>query len=303
MSTAIIEYIYCILTVFCYSVVNMDKEIINYNRLHDITVINTSKLTEFPSHWHNAAEFTVVFKDGCRYRIGDKIYEADAGDVVLIWPSELHEILHVPVDGSMFIQFSASLIENNTDLASALRLLNACHVISHLKEPDLASKITSIIYKIRDNYNNKEYFTETRCKLLIYEILLDVGEYVIREQKKLIGADNFSDRSWDYIRKACSFISEHSSEDITQSEVAETIGISSFYFSKLFNEYTGMSFPEYLSGIRVQTAINLLLNEELSITDCAFQAGFQSSTRFNKVFRDITGFTPREYRKLHRTNV
>ena len=63
-----------------------------------------------------------------------------------------------------------------------------------------------------------------------------------------------------------------------------------------------MSFPDYISGIRVQNAINLLVNDKLSITECAFLAGFQSTTRFNKVFRDITGMTPREYRKLHTRN-
>ena len=84
--------------------------------------------------------------------------------------------------------------------------------------------------------------------------------------------------------------------------VAEHVGLSPFYFSKLFNEYMGISFPDYLSGIRVQNAINLLLNDSLSITECAFMAGFQSTTRFNKLFREVTGTTPREYRKLHRVN-
>ena len=81
------------------------------------------------------------------------------------------------------------------------------------------------------------------------------------------------------------------------------MGLSTFYFSKLFNEYMGTSFPEYLSGIRVQNVINLLLNENLSITECAFMAGFQSTTRFNKAFREVTGSTPREYRKMHAINV
>ena len=121
----------------------------------------------------------------------------------------------------------------------------------------------------------------------------------MEERREQIGNENFSDRSWDYIRYSLNFISEHSSEDISEARVASEIGLSQYYFSKLFNAYTEMSFPDYLSGIRVQNAINLLVNEKLSITECAFMAGFQSTTRFNKVFREITGTTPREYRKLH----
>ncbi len=280
----------------------MDREIINYTQVQGITVINASLLEEFPSHWHNAAEFTVILKDNCRYKIGDKVYTADEGDILLVWPRELHELLHVPIEGSMFIQFSSSIIESHTDLAAASRFLTKCHLIKKNDNPELVSKLTKLFLQIKDIYNNKQHFVETRCKILIYDMLLLIGEYVFNEQREHIGLDNFSDRSWKYIKTALSFISEHSSEDITQLMVAEHVGLSPFYFSKLFNEYMGISFPDYLSGIRVQNAINLLLNDSLSITECAFMAGFQSTTRFNKLFREVTGTTPREYRKLHRVN-
>ena len=61
-----------------------------------------------------------------------------------------------------------------------------------------------------------------------------------------------------------------------------------------------MSFPTYLSNIRVQAAAKLLMDKSISITDCAFLAGFQSTTAFNKAFHEITGYSPRDYRKLYR---
>jgi len=60
-----------------------------------------------------------------------------------------------------------------------------------------------------------------------------------------------------------------------------------------------MSFPAYLSSVRVKNAIRLLADEKLSITDCAFLAGFQSTTTFNKAFRELTDYSPREYRKMY----
>ena len=60
-----------------------------------------------------------------------------------------------------------------------------------------------------------------------------------------------------------------------------------------------MTFPAYLANIRVQNAINLLADNNYTITDCAFMSGFQSTTTFNKLFREVTGCTPREYRKMH----
>ena len=274
----------------------MEKEIIKYPDTHDVIFAEHTP-TRFPSHWHNAAEFTLVLKGGGKYKIGDTIYKPESGDIILVWPHELHEIINVPQGSSVFVQFSSRLIENNSDLVSASGFLKNYHLISSKKEPELAGSITETIYKIRDTLKSKQYFTETSAKILIYEMLLKIGSHVMQEHREQIGDSKFSDKSWNYIKNACSFIADHSAEDISQAEVASIVGLSSYYFSKLFNEYTNMTFPTYLSMVRVQNAINLLEDSSLSITECAFAAGFQSTTTFNKLFREMTGYSPREYRK------
>lgn len=278
----------------------MDKEIITYKNIQGITFVDKGIPASFPSHWHNAAEFTIIFKDGCKYRIGDQIYSPDKGDILLVWPRELHEIVHMPKDGSLFIQFESRIIESNTDLVAISRFFRACHVISSKKDPERTKKMTEIIDQIKDIYFNKPSFSETRSKMLVYELMILVGEYVMKERRGQIGDDVFSDKSWDYIRTACSYIAEHSSDDISEADVAAHTGLSPYYFSKLFNEYTQTPFPAYLSSIRVQNAINLLANENITITECAFMSGFQSTTTFNKLFKELTGCTPREFRKMHR---
>ena len=277
----------------------MEKEIINFPRVHGITFAQSQIPTSFHAHWHNAAEFTVILKDGCRYKIGDTLYKPNAGDIMLVWPRELHELVHIPQDGSAFVQFSSRLIENNADLFAASRFLSGCHIISAKENPSLTKKIAGLLYKIRDARLKKQYFIETRCKILAYEILALVGDHVMKERRKEFGDENFSDRSWAYIRASLAYIAEHSAENISQTDVAQKIGLSPFYFSKLFNEYTKTAFPAYLANIRVQNAINLLANGSRSITACAYEAGFQSTTTFNKLFHEITGCSPREYRKMH----
>ncbi len=280
----------------------MEREIVSYPHIQGVSFTDTDNPERFPPHWHDAAEFTVILKEGCRYKIGENSYLPAPGDILLIWPMELHTIVHVPKDASLFIQFSSRLIESNSDLVAAARFLNDCHLISAQKEPELAKAVKEKILKIGELFNSNPYFSETRCKLLIYEILLMIGEHVMQEQRDMLetlGNRHFSDRSWEYIRMACGYIAEHSAENITQAEVAKRTGLSPYYFSKLFNEYTKTSFPTYLASIRVQNAINLLANDKLSITDCAFAAGFQSTTSFNKLFHEFTGCSPRDYRKMH----
>lgn len=276
-----------------------DKEIIRYSNIHGISVTQEGIPTRFQSHWHNDAEFSIALKDGCHYKISDNDYVLEKDDIILIWPRELHSVVHIPERGSILIQFSSNIIENNHDIISATSFIYNCHVIRAKKEPELAGQLKELLYKIRDINNKNQYFRETKCKIYIYDILLLIGEHAIKEKREQMGQKHYSDTAWNYIRTACAYISEHSTENITQTEVASETGLSPYYFSKLFKEYTQMSFPAYLSGIRVQNAIALLTDNRLSITDCAFMSGFQSTTTFNKCFLEITGCSPREYRRMH----
>lgn len=288
--------------IFCYNEFGpMEQEFIAYPTVRGVAYAERTIPETFPPHWHNDAEFTVILKEGSRYKIGDTVYKPAAGDILLVWPRELHELLHMPKGGAAFIQFTSSLIESNTDLFAASRFLNACHLIQAKKNPSLAKKIAALVLKIRAAREQK-YFVESRSKILASEILVLVGDHVMKEYSQQIAGKIFSDRSWAYIRAACAYIAEHSSEDISQSEVAQKIGLSPYYFSKLFNEYTKTAFPAYLANIRVQRAITLLADPGRSITDCAYEAGFQSTTTFNKLFHELTGTSPREYRKLQSRN-
>lgn len=281
----------------------MEREIIKYPNIHGVSFTDNGIPDVFPPHWHNDAEFLLVMKKGCKYRIDGVVFEGDVGDVILVWPRELHEVLHNPKNGVVFIQFSSYLIESNSDFAAASHFLHECHIIKRAENSELTEKITELFCKIRDIHDKKCYFTETRCKLLVYEILLLIGEFILKEHCNSLKDERFSDRAWDYVRFACSYISEHSAENITQAEVAEKTGLSPYYFSKLFNEYTKMSFPSYLAKIRIQNVINLLANTTRSVTNCALESGFQSTTTFNKLFMEYTGTSPREYRKLLKKNM
>ncbi len=279
---------------------NESKETIHFNT-HSSIILNYEESPEtYPLHWHNAAEFTVALKDGCKYRINDTTYEINKGDILLAWPQQIHGTVKIPQNSVLFIQFPSVILENNLDLVSISRFLYEFHHISAKNNPALAQFVRDKVNTIRDIYDSSDHFAETRCKLCIGEILLKIGEHVMAENRDIAEMEDSSKAGWRYIHTACNYIVENVTNELTQTEVAEQVGLSTFYFSKLFKQYMHMTFPAYLSSLRVKSATSLLLDKNLSITDCAFMAGFQSTTTFNKVFRDITGYSPREYRKLYR---
>jgi AraC-like DNA-binding protein len=70
--------------------------------------------------------------------------------------------------------------------------------------------------------------------------------------------------------------------------------MSKAYFSRFFKRISGMTFSEYLNHIRVNRAIDLIRNRDLSMTEIAMDCGFGTIRNFNRVFRQITGYSPRD---------
>ena len=279
---------------------NFGKEFIKFDTVSSVNVTDVTAPGTYHAHWHNAAEFTVALKDGCVYKINDEVFELEKGDVLLAWPQQIHETVSIPKNGAMFIQFSAVIIENNLDLVSLSRFLYNCKHISAKKYPELTQYIVESIYEIKKIHSSSDSLAETRCKLCIYNILIKISEHVLAHINYSLNDESTLDTGWSYIQAACTYIIENSADDINQKDVADHVGLSTFYLSKLFKRYMNMSFPTYLSNIRVQAAAKLLMDKSISITDCAFLAGFQSTTAFNKAFHEITGYSPRDYRKLYR---
>ena len=276
------------------------KETIIFDPASSVQVTRDATPEIFPPHWHNAAEFTVALKDGCRYKVGDTSFRLSAGDILLVWPGQIHETVKIPAKGAVFIQFSSLILENNMDLLSISGFLYDHHLISASEDTELAKHISDKILEIERIHSSGDPFAETKCKGRIYEILLKLGEKIISDTGFDSQPEDPAKSGWQYIHAACNYIAENSANNISQTVVADHIGISTFYFSKLFKQYMHTSFPAYLASIRVKSASSLLMDKNLSITDCAFMSGFQSTTTFNKVFREIPGYSPRDYRKLYR---
>jgi AraC-like DNA-binding protein len=98
------------------------------------------------------------------------------------------------------------------------------------------------------------------------------------------------------ITKAKQYINERQGEDLSLGQVAAAVHTSPFYFCKLFRKATGVTFTEYVSRARTEKAKNLLLNPNLRVSEIAYEAGFQSLTHFNRVFKKIVGESPTSYR-------
>lgn len=99
------------------------------------------------------------------------------------------------------------------------------------------------------------------------------------------------------ILKAKSYIREHYAEALTLSEVAEHVGFSPHYLSRLFQEELGESFNGFVTRLRVEKAIELLAEGRLKVYEVAEKVGIPNYRYFSVLFRKWTGVSPTEYKK------
>ncbi len=83
------------------------------------------------------------------------------------------------------------------------------------------------------------------------------------------------------------------------AELPRRVGLSRFHLARLFKQHTGRTPQEYLQAVRVQNARELLAAGDLSATEAAFEAGFNTPSRFFAAFRAATGQSPRAWQQAH----
>ena len=92
-----------------------------------------------------------------------------------------------------------------------------------------------------------------------------------------------------------SYMEEHYNENISLEYASEQMNFSPSHFSRVFKKLTGVGFVTYLNMIRVEHAAEQLRSTTNKITDIGLACGFNNTRTFNRVFKEITGYTPTEF--------
>jgi YesN/AraC family two-component response regulator len=101
------------------------------------------------------------------------------------------------------------------------------------------------------------------------------------------------------IEFALNYVRKHYHQDLTLDSVAKPLNITGGYLSTYFKEKTGKNFIDYVHEVRIREAKRMLLVTDLKIQDIAIRSGYPYLNSFNRIFKKMTGMSPREYRKFH----
>lgn len=101
----------------------------------------------------------------------------------------------------------------------------------------------------------------------------------------------------DKIPLVIDYVHQHYMEPLTVDGVCEIFYISKSYFCLLFKEMTGISFVQYLNEVRIREAKERIASREGKISEIAVAVGYNSSTHFGRIFKQVEGCTPMSFKK------
>ncbi len=255
-------------------------------------------------HHHTECEISLIVSGECQWCVNDRIYHGKPGDVYLFGSNENHYLTEIFGQQPLIllnIRFESRIIWSFGSDQFNLRYLtiflghgNSFSNAIASAEPT-AQTIFQLMTEIYEECQNceLEYMLIVKAKLML--ILATLGRYYKISQLPSVPA-SYSQHLVQ-LDRAILFIDEHLTQELSLERIARAAGMSKSYFSAIFKQMNGIPAWEYITRKRVELAMQLLRNRDLSIMAIAEQCGFTSISNFNRCFKEVTSFSPSVYRK------
>lgn len=229
-------------------------------------------------HFHKNTEFIYVTQGDYVCNINGNSYEFTKDDICFISPCKIHSAPTCKnakgylfmASESLLSEFSSAFKNQTFPVKLSNKTFNRERILPFLKL--LTPPYTSFVEKGAVNYLFGSLLTEYNLEPCL------------------------PDKNSDVVIKVVQFVDKHYAEKLTLDCVAEKLGYSKFYFSRLFNRIIKKSFSDYLNLVRTEKFLSKYNDAKTqTVTELFYECGFDSSTTFYRNFKKIYGVTPSEY--------
>ena len=250
------------------------------------------KNAEFPMHWHSDIEILYCRKGTFFVENEENKYVVNGGDVIFIGSCQPHCLSsEMEVDGNI-VSLGFPFFGNEFE---EIRNLNFDDPVLRNNE-DIKKEFLKIA-KLGEEEKTLANDMEMRGRLyhivsVILSGLVSCEKITKRQQERLFAVSK--------IQKALDFVALHYSENITVEEAAAVSGYEKSSFCRSFKNATNKTFHNYLNMYRIKKARVLLTETNDSISAISFRVGFTQHKNFCRLFKEMNGTSPSDYRKKHR---
>lgn len=241
-------------------------------------------------HHHQEFELFYMNKGSAKISYKENEHVMTSGDVFFINPGIDHCVTEQNESFYYYaLIFDSSVLGPSTD---ASRIIFD-HIIINQKitlPEELLQKIITTTQILQKNSFGKEI----AVKNLIFEILyyiISTRQYAPLPELKNLPDDKRS------IDRGIQYIKVHYRENITLEDLLQSTNYSKSHFIRLFKNYTGMNYTDYLNRFRVEKACRDLIYSNKNVTQVATENGFNNIQYFSKIFKKYMECTPKQYQK------
>lgn len=257
-------------------------------------------------HRHTEFEISLILSGKGIYNTDLGNFEFYTGDIFLFSTNEYHNISDVlECDGQSYlqilnIQFAPAFIYTADNLQDTMFMnifLNRTERFRNLLTRDnpYTEQIRQKFISIKKECELKEpcYYTEVRNEII--SILITIFRNYDYADSKQPSTSIYNDING--LQKAIAFINENYCEEISLDDISAAAYISKFHFIRLFKSTYNMTVWDYINIKRIDKAVSLLTASNETMISIASRSGFNSPANFNRIFKKVTGLTPKEYRQ------
>ncbi|WDF55858.1 AraC family transcriptional regulator [Mucilaginibacter sp. KACC 22063] len=281
---------------------------------HDKSVITEHVYLPFHYpylHRHKEIQLTWIKRGEGTLIAGTSMHDYIPGDLFLIGANLPHVFKSNP---EYFTSNSEKMVEALTiffdpegTLSSLFNLPELKPCLMFLQQHYQGLKVpSSLISKISQLMTNLQKASRQDQLVYFIQILKTFSNIKCKMQPlSTFGKlPNITDNDGIKIGKIYNYIIQNYGEPIALDEVAEIAHMTPESFCRYFKKHTGQTFTAFLNDVRINEACKKLISHKFeSINIVAYKCGFKSVTNFNRVFRSITGNSPRTYLDCYNNNI
>lgn len=253
------------------------------NKTNPIYISHKTTTYDFPAHFHTKLEIIFCFSGIQNVRVGEKIYTLNKGDAIVVFPNTVHEYIYCnplcdePTEILALICNTRLFAENIPDIITKYPdnpFIEATHI---------SENTASAFRNILASDNNTEIIGWT---YIILSKLLNVLKLIPTEENAELPS------------KIVAYIDSNFKENLNLNHIAKVFGYHPSYMAHLFCDRLKIPFKTYLGAVRSEYAASQIRTTEKSLTEIAYESGFNSLNTFCRCFKKHFSQTPSQYKKV-----
>ncbi len=274
----------------------LGQELLSENGYFNIFFFQEKNQEDFHAHTFFEIKY-IVSGHGFHQVLNGEKQSVGPGDVLFINAGVPHSIMSENTS-DLLINFnilcSADFVFPEGNEGKGLDALREIREMDTLTVYDEALRLRRTVNEMLAEYSGKQEGYLDILALYTRELIFMMLR--AKKQEKTRGPHR-------YIADVLAYIEENIDREISVGELADAVHLSANYLSKLFKKEMGKAPLAYMQGAKVQKVCEWLATTDKSFSECAFDVGYQNESHLRRIFKGITGQTPKEYRKRAKTQL